>query len=275
MQPDQDQFGQPNPQPSTTSGQTFFPPYQAPEGQPQPYMGAPTPTLPSPQPQQGSPVMSHNASRGSSKSLLFALIIFIILTHGASGFAGWAYTQMLDYKNNSDKKAAAAVEAAVKKESDRKDSEFIDKEKQPYKTYTSSNVTGSLKITYPKTWSGYVAEENQATPLDAVWHPDVVPGLESKTSYALHAQVSNTKFDDVLRTFDSQVKAGKVKINPYVDKNVPSVTGVRVEGEIETGQNAVMVVFPLRDKTIMISTESRDFVTDFDNVVMANFTFTP
>ena len=203
------------------------------------------------------------------------MIVFIVLTLGASGFAGWAYTQMLDYKNNSDKKAAAAVEVAVKKESDRKDSEFIDKEKQPYKSYTSSNVTGSIKITYPKTWSGYVSEDDQSTPLNAVWHPDVVPGLQSKTSYALRAQVVNTKFDDVLRAFDTQVKGSKVKISPYVVKNVPSITGVRVVGEISPGQNATMIVLPLRDKTIKISTESQDFVTDFDNVVMANLTFTP
>lgn len=277
MQPDQNQQGQPTA--GQGAGQQFFPPYQAPAGEPQPYMGAPVPSLPNPQqqapPYQVPPVVSHTASSKASKLPLILIVFFVLLSLGASGFAGWAYTQMLDYKNNSDKKSAAAAEVAVKAESDRKDSEFIDKEKQPYKTYTSPTASGSVKINYPKTWSGYVAEDVQANPVDGYWHPDIVPGLQSKTSYALRLQVSSRVYVEEVRMLDSLVKAGTVKVSPYVPKNVTGVTGVRVEGELEQGKKGVMIILPLRDKTIKLITESQDFVSDFDNIVLANLTFVP
>lgn len=272
MQPDE--FGQPQQQPSDKQ---LFPPYQAPHGEPQPYMGVTDPSLPSPQGAGYSTVSTMVAHQNHSKpvGLIVGLVLSILFAIGMGLFASWAYSQMMDYKNNSDKKSAAAVEVAVKKESDRKDSEFIDKEKQPYKTYKSPDATGAIKVTYPKTWSGYVEETGDNTPVEAYWHPNVVPGLQSGTAYALRLTVDNKSYADYMQTFDSQVKAGKVKVAPYVPKNVANVTGSRVSGEISQGKNVTMIVLPLRDKTILLYTESPDFVSDFDNIVLANLNFTP
>jgi len=36
-----------------------------------------------------------------------------------------------------------------------------------------------------------------------------------------------------------------------------------------------MILLPLRDKTLKISTESQQFVGDFDNIILANLKFVP
>lgn len=256
----------------------FFPPYQAPPGEPQPSMGPPDPnaSLPTPQAPMAPPVQMGKAKGGSSKGLLIALIFFVILTLAAGGFAFWAYGGRQDYKNNTDKKVSAAVDAAVKQESDRKDAEFVDKEKQPYKSYTTPEVSGSIKVTYPKTWSGYVNEDTKGTSfVDGYWHPDIVPGTTSDTAYALRLEVTNKAYVDEVKSLDNLVKSGDVKVTPYVPKNVSGTTGVRVVGEVTKGKNTTMIILPLRDKTIKLYTQSPDFVKDFDNVVLANLTFTP
>jgi hypothetical protein len=53
--------------------------------------------------------------------------------------------------------------------------------------------------------------------------------------------------------------------------------GSRIEGQLDqkSKNKGVMILLPLRDKTIEISTQSQDFVKDLDNIVMAQFTFEP
>jgi len=275
MQPTQDPFDQSPP--AAKQPEQFFPPYQAPEGQPQPYMGKPDPGLPNPQQQAATTYrsMATQPARKPSRLPLILMIVFIMLTVIATGFGLWAFAERQDYKNNSDQKAAAAAEAATKAEAARKDAEFIDKEKQPYKTYTTPDTSGAIKVQYPKTWSAYINEDDKAVPVTGYWHPAVVPGFQSGTAYALRVQVSNKPYVEEMKVYDSLVKSGAVKVSPYAPKNVAGVTGSRIEGEINKGQKNTMVVLPLRDKTIRLWTESPDFVNDFDGVVLENLTFTP
>lgn len=215
-----------------------------------------------------------SARRGSKLPLILA-IVFGVLMLGFAGFGIWAFGGYQDYKNNSDQKATAAAEAAKKAEGERKDAEFVEQEKQPYRTYTSPDATGAIKIVYPKSWSAFIDENEQTNPVNGYWHPATVPGLRSGTAYALRMQVTNRPYSDEVKTYDSMVRQGAVKIAPYVPKNVKGVTGSRVTGEITKGQKDTMVILPLRDKTVRIWTESPDFASDFDNIILANLSFTP
>lgn len=255
----------------------FFPPYQPAPGDPQ----QPAPlqpqnaSLPTPQASMVPPMHAGKGQR-SSKGLLIALILVVVVALAAGGFGVWAYGGRQDYKNNTDKKVSAAVDTAVKQESDRKDAEFVNQEKQPYKTYTTPEVTGSIKITYPKTWSGYTEEDSNSTLLvNAYWHPGIVPGPKSNTAYALRLEISNKAYTDEVKSLDNLVKSGGVKVVPYAAKNVSGTTGVRVTGEVTKGMNTTMVILPIRDKTVKLYTQSPDFAKDFNDVVLANLTFIP
>ena len=236
----------------------------------QPFQSFPIP------PAHPGPVHQAASQRKRPLGLLFALVFSVLLLVAALGFGVWAYGERQDYKQNSDKKAAAAVTIAVQQEGTRKDNEFLEKEKNPLKTYNGSSAYGSLSISYPKTWSAYVIETDKGgEPINGYFHPNFVPGTQSQTAYALRVQVSGQSYEQEMKQFESKVKAGKVSVTPFVAKNVPTVTGARVDGEINTGQKNSMILLPIRDKTIKISTESQQFLGDFNDIILANLKFVP
>lgn len=214
--------------------------------------------------------------RGIINTLLIPLILSIVFLLATAGFALWAFSSRQDYKNNVDDKIRTAVGVAVKETETRKDNEFQEREKQPLATYQGPAASGSIVLKYPKTWSAYVDDTGKGSkPLDGYFHPTKVPGIESETAYALRVELVNESFADVVKTFDAKVKQGKARSQPYSPANVSSVVGLRVEGEIDSRQQGIMILVPLRDKTIKLYTQSDQFYNDFNNNVLPNFTFIP
>jgi hypothetical protein len=208
--------------------------------------------------------------------LIVPLVVSIVLFIAALGFGVWAFAGRADYKNNSDKKAADAVAIAVQQESTRKDKEFVEKEKNPLKKYLGPAAFGTLDISYPKTWAAFVTETDKgSTPVDGYFHPNFVPGLQSGTAFALRVAVTSQSYDQEMKQFESKVKSGKVRISAFAAKNVAGVTGSRVDGEINAGQQGTMILLPLRDRTIKLSTESQQFMNDFNTIILENLKFVP
>lgn len=219
--------------------------------------------------------LKHN-QRGSINVLLIPLILVTILALGASGFGLWAFSDRQVYKNDTDKIVATQVEIAKKEVATTKDNEFAEREKQPLKTYQGPSSFGSLIIKYPKTWSGFVNDDGKSgSPIDGYFHPTTVPGFASGTAYALRAQVLEKSFSDVVRSYDSKVKNGKMRSSAYSNKNIPGIVGVRVEGEVSSKQQAIIILMPLRDKTVLLMTQSDQFYKDFEDNILPNFSFTP
>lgn len=212
--------------------------------------------------------------RGTANTLLIPLILTIVLLVAVSIFAVWAFMSRQDYKENADEKITAAVTIAKKQTAADKDKLFAEAEKLPLTNYQGPDALGSILVKYPKTWSAYVDDTGKgSSPLDAYFHPTTVPGVSSKTSYALRVQVLERSFSDELKSFDSQVKAGKASSKPYEAVNVPGVIGARIEGEIASKQQGIVILLPLRDKTIKIYTMSNLYYNDFNNNILPNFKF--
>ncbi len=258
-------------QPQQSNGQApgnpqLYPAYQGPPPQP----GTPVPGIP------GQPMPAGPTKRRHHWGIIITITVLVLLLLGTLGFAIWAYASMMDYKDNSDQKSAKAVAIAVQKESSNKDKEFLEKEKEPLKTYLGPETYGGLSIQYPKTWSGFVTQTDKgSTPIEGYFYPNVVPGIQSGTNFALRVQVSSQAYDVEMKNMESRVKAGKVTAAPAVLPNVPGVNGTRFTGEVNQGQKSVLVMFPLRDKTIKIWTETPEFLNDFDKIILPNFKFTP
>jgi len=208
--------------------------------------------------------------------LLIAFVLTLLLFFGAAGFGIWAYMGRQDYKNNVDPKIAAAVEIAKKQTATAKDNEFVEKEKQPLKDYTGPQPYGSLLVKYPKTWSAFVTESAQANnPVDGYFHPGFVPGIQSKSAFALRVQVVSTSYDQILKQFDALVKVGKVKVTPYSAPKVSGIVGARLDGQVVPTKQGSMVLIPLRDKTLKVWTEASQFTADFDTNILPNLSFSP
>ncbi len=210
--------------------------------------------------------------RGALNVLLIPLIVTVMFFFGTLGFAAWAFMGRQDYKNNVDPKIAAAVAAAVEKTKTEKDNEFVQREKEPLREYVGPVSLGSVTFKYPKTWSGYYTDKNTESML--IMHPKLVPGND-KSLYALRVEVVSTAYDKVLQSYESSVKSGKLTAEPYRLELLQEVEGVRINGELSNGVSGSMVILPLRDKTLKISTESEEFTEDFDGIILKNFTFSP
>lgn len=209
-------------------------------------------------------------------SLIIPLVLVSLLLVTAIGFGVWAFMERDTYKNKTNQVVTKAVEIAQQQTSDTKDKEFIEKEKNPLKTYTGPAAYGSVSVQYPKTWSAYVDESAKgSTPVDGYFHPDFVPGLQAGKQFALRIKVVNQSYDQEVKRYEAQIKTGKLKAAPFTPGKVASNTGIRMDGELEQGVQGVIVILPLRDKTLEIFTETKDFVNDFNTIILPSLTFIP
>lgn len=213
-------------------------------------------------------------TQGAMNALLIPLILVVVLFIAAGAFGLWAFMGREDYKNNVQQKIDAAVGVAQKQTEAKDAADYAEKEKRPLQSYKGPAAYGSVVIMYPKTWSAYVSEKTSgATPIDAYFNPDVVPGIDSGASYALRAQVLNNSYSQELKKYDALVKSGKLKATPYVPAKVQTVTGMRLDGEISSGKTGAMVIVPMRDKTLKLWTESDVYLGDFNNIILPDYSF--
>jgi len=213
---------------------------------------------------------------GSINILLIPLILAVLFLFMALGFGLWAYSGRQDYKNNTDAKVAAAVEVAKQQTATEKDNEFIEREKEPLKVYQGPSSYGTISMQYPKTWSAYVDESGKGSNgVDGYFQPNFVPGVSSGANYATRLQVVNRTYADELKAHDGTVKQGTTKASPYQPPNVNNVVGTQLTGELGDNKSGVMVLLPLRDKTIRLWTESDQYVNYFNKYVLPNFKYVP
>jgi hypothetical protein len=222
--------------------------------------------------------MKTNRQAGYINVLLIPLVAASLLFVVALIFGTWAFNSRQDYKNNTDQKIADAVVVA-KEETQKLDAaQYAEEVKQPLKSHVGPDDSGAVTIAYPKTWSAYIVEHtgNTGTPMNNYFHPDVIRDVsESKNVYALRVQVVKTTYSQVMNSFNGEVKSGKVTVNPYKLPKVPSVTGSRIDGQITSQKRGSMVVLPLRNMTLQISTESESFLKDFNDFILPNLSFSP
>lgn len=204
--------------------------------------------------------------RPSHISLIIAILMTVFFI-AALIFGFWAYAGMQENKTNLDAKIETASEVAVKAAETAKEAEFAEREKDPNRVYTGSSTFGTLSFAFPKTWSVFTEEKDAGTILDYYSSPFLVRGTGAENSFALRAQILDSNYDKELDKFEQGIKKGAVTVAAYVLAKVPNVLGVRIVGEITKEKQGVMVILPLRDKTIRIWTESTDFIADFDKII--------
>ncbi len=257
-------------------------PYQQPPTGPTQAM-PPNPGLPpagqpmqSPQSYPQAGISMSEQKKHKPWGLIIALIVFILAFLGSSGFAFWAYAEMQDYKNNSDQKVSAAVDVAIEETKKVEEQKYAEQAKEPHLKYAGPDTFGSVKFEYPKTWSAMVDVSGGSTPINGYFHEGIVPGPRSGTAFALRVEVMERPYDRTLESYDSDAKSGKVRVSPYKAELAPEVLGARVDGEIERGMQGSAVLFPLRDKTIRVSTLSgQSYGKDFNEIVLKTLDFTP
>jgi len=214
---------------------------------------------------------------GYVNGMLVSLISVSVVLVAALSFGLWAFLGRQDYKNNSDKKSAAAVAENTPKVQAADAARYAEEAKNPLKSHTGPGQFGSINVKYPKTWSGYVIEGDSGTQsVNDYFHPDLVPSITDKdNSYSLRIQVFQQSYDTAIAAFNDEVNLKKATAKPYALPKVPTVIGTRIDGQIEANKKGSVIIFPLRNMTLKIWTESPDYLKDFDNIILPNLSFVP
>jgi len=206
-----------------------------------------------------------------------ALIIVSLLFIGAFIFGIWAFSGRQNYKNNTESIATKQANAAVLVTQAKDLATYNQELKNPYRTYVGPAQYGAVKITYPNTWSAYVDDTGSgAALLDAYFDPGHVPSVSSsKSVFALRTQVIQQPYATVVQNFNGFVQNKTATVSAYSLPNLPNTVGIYVTGNIGNSQTGQMVVLPLRTYTIEISTMGTGYVSDFKDIILKNFTFSP
>lgn len=221
--------------------------------------------------------------QGFAASILLAGVFFVLFI-AVAGFGYWAFSGRQDYKNNVDKKINEAVASSEESQKAKLEADFFEKEKSPNKVYKGPLSLGTVTFNYPKTWSAYVDESNSSAPLNGFFHPDVVPGVQSSTAFAIRMELTTRDYSSTLKEFDNQVKQGKVTAKAYVPPKMVNIsnvsTGTRLDGAISKdnqGKDKIgsMLIIKVRDKTLKLYTESTAFSSDYENIILATLTYIP
>jgi hypothetical protein len=217
--------------------------------------------------------MKTQNQEGSVNLLIISSVMLGILVIALSGVSIWAFSNYLDQKNNVDSKISVAVSEAKKSQATLDQKKFIEQEKLPTRLFTGPSDFGSVTFSYPKTWSIYVASSGASSGIySAYLNPAAVPPIDSTTPFAVRVEISSKTYESILRGYESDVERGDLVPSPLTTSGVQ---GIRLDGTFSKINKGSKVVFKVRDKTLILSTDGANFKSDFDNIILKSLSFKP
>lgn len=199
------------------------------------------------------------------KVFLVLTIIFGILVVALIGLSFWLWQEYSEQKNNVDAISTARVAEAIKKNSEEKEAEFTEREKEPRLQYTGPDDFGRLTFMYPKTWSLYVTPSDKV-PYSANFHPKAVNSGSER--YALRVSIVAKSYEDVVNSYKDRIaKKGLASKAVEVGQANNKVLGTRLDGPLTDRVTGSAVIFKIRDKTVTIQTDLQDLRDDFNKII--------
>lgn len=200
------------------------------------------------------------------------LILTIFLGFGMVLFGALA---IISYHHDSTTQAnLAIINAQVAKDASEKQKHEDDvantvANELPYRTYTADPVDGGFSLQIPKEWSLFANKNaGSSTQLILTSHPSVITihqGAGALNSQAFELQIQNRRVAEINRGFEDKIKSKKL-ISKSV--TVSGIQGSWYEGVIdEQRHNGVVVTLPVRDKSIIIKTDSHDYLNEFKTIL--------
>ena len=183
--------------------------------------------------------------------------------------AVYAYMEREDAVNNLNVKVKAAVTKSVEAQK-KQDAEVNRKANDlPYRVYTADQLDGAFQLQIPKSWS-LVANKNSdpSTQLEILSNPNVV--VNNMAQNAINTQgfkmlLLKKSQTEVIKNYDALVKQKKVTSKAA---QVSGINATRFEGQIDNQRHTgVAIVFPVRDKTVVMITENMNYKDEFEKIV--------
>ena len=188
------------------------------------------------------------------------LIVVSLLAVLFIGLFIWMWVKWNDASTNVKGKVDVAVAEAKNELQTKLESEFEEKEKYPYKVFTGPTDLGELSFEYPKTWSLYVqSNASRGGDYAAYLNPGQVNVVQENTVMALRVSIKGTLFDQAISEYAEKVRSGNMTFSTTVvnGNNVNVYTG-----KLDNEYQGIICVFKLRDKTVMLQTDSTSVFSD-------------
>ena len=203
---------------------------------------------------------------------LIKTIAIIVMSLVAVTFIGlfiWMNSQYQEEKSRDlDSEINAAVAKAQDEQATKLEAEFLDREKYPYKTFSGPIDYGQLTFEYPKTWSVYVAAAaTDGGDFNAYFNPIQVDAVGKDTINALRVTIRNKSFDEVVAEYQKAMEKKDSGLT-VVATTVAGTAANRYTGKIpNTELSGIIVVFKIRDKAVIMQTDSMFFEDDFNKLL--------
>ncbi|MBI4101018.1 hypothetical protein HY441_00915 [Candidatus Microgenomates bacterium] len=214
------------------------------------------------------------ASGAGEVNLSIVIMVFLVIGMLAlGGLAIYYIAQFNREKTTVDEQAAEAAAAARAEQKQADEADFAERAKQPYRSYTAPPIIGSLTINFPKTWNVY-AEEGEGTgaELNVFMNPEAVRGEKTYDgAYALRVSLERTLYTEAVKKLQKAIEKGELTAAAV---SVSGISGTRYSGKVAEEHTGILVMLPVRDKTLSIWTESNDYVADF-NTIIARLSLVP
>lgn len=204
--------------------------------------------------------------KGEVNILMIMVVFFTFTTLALAGIAIYYIRGYQKAQTTVDIQKSAAAEAAKAQQKQADEAAFAEAAKQPYRAYSAPSVLGAMTLSFPKTWNIY-AEENQGsgTQLNLFFNPEIVRADSTYDgTYALRVTFEQQLYTESTKKRQNDIEKGLLRVQPIT---VQGVEGTRYTGQVTKERQGIMVILPIRDKTLTLWTESADYTADFDSII--------
>lgn len=218
-------------------------------------------------PLTGNQVIPKDALQTQKNRSILWIIVTIISGLVAITFIGlfiWMYNKWNDADTNVNGQIESAVAIARSEAIAETEKTFEEREKKPYKTFSGPADLGSLNFEYPKTWSLYEAEDaSKGGEYYAYFNPDKVLPI-SENPLALRVMILSEAYDSYIQNYQGKVEDGSMTLTvaPVGGSNANIYRGL-----LENDYQGIAAVLKIRDKTVVIQTDSLVFTDDFNTIL--------
>lgn len=199
------------------------------------------------------------------------IVVIVVMSLIAMTFVGLFVWKNLQYEEISvdvNAKVEKAVAIAKDEVTTRMEDEFLVREKYPYRTFSGPADYGQLTFEYPKTWSVYVAADAiNGGDYFAYFNPIEVNPVSENTINALRLIIRDRDIESVVAEYK---KAMDKKDSNLTMESVTfsGITANRYTGTIPgTDLSGYIVIFKIRDKTVIMQTDTVVFEEDFNRLL--------
>lgn len=200
-----------------------------------------------------------------------AIIIVIILSILVVTFIGlfiWKTIAYNEVKTDVNSQISIAVAKAVDEKTTELELEFAEREKNPYNTFAGPVDYGELSFEYPKTWSVYIeSDASKGGDFSAYFNPKEVETVSKDSINALRLTISTKSFESVVAEYQRTLSSKDSKLSVstmMINGTTANVYSGKIPG---TDLNGYIVIFKIRDKSVILRTDSTLFTDDFNKVI--------